>query len=155
MDTSTNSRPTAVSVKIKKGRLAVQLLDGRLVETPLEWYPRLCDASEAQKKDWSFIAGGTGIHWPQLDEQLSVAGMLAGQPAVGYKPADVLEITPKLIKELREKLHLAQADLGKALGYSAVMIRKIESGERPINLRFKNACRNLLEKGAMHSSLAH
>ena len=56
----------------------VRLLDGRELSLPLEWYPRLRDATPAQRKKWRLIGRGIGIHWPDLDEDLSVAGFLKG-----------------------------------------------------------------------------
>jgi hypothetical protein len=63
-------------VKAVAGELVVHLEDGRTVSVPLEWFPRLRDASAAQLADYRLIAQGVGIHWPQLDEDLSVRGLL-------------------------------------------------------------------------------
>lgn len=54
----------------------VQLSDGREISVPLEWFPRLRDASEKQRKDWRLIGKGVGIHWEQLDEDISVEALL-------------------------------------------------------------------------------
>ncbi len=54
----------------------VRLLDGRELSLPLEWFPRLRNATAAQRKKWHLIGRGIGIHWPDLDEDLSVAGFL-------------------------------------------------------------------------------
>ncbi len=61
--------------------LAVDLIDGRTIVVPLAWYPRLLDASEAQRQNWLISSAGYGLHWPDLDEDLSTAGMLRGAPA--------------------------------------------------------------------------
>ncbi len=61
--------------------LVVDLADGRSVSVPLAWYPRLLGASHAERANWSLSAGGYGIHWPELDEDLSSEGILAGAPA--------------------------------------------------------------------------
>ena len=63
--------------------LFVALSDGRTVGTPIAWYPRLQDASETQRGNWRLIGEGDGIHWPDLDEDLSLEGMLAGRAAPG------------------------------------------------------------------------
>ncbi len=63
--------------------LVVDLLDGRTISVPLAWYPRLLHASPAQRAKWERSGGGFGIHWPELDEDLSTAGMLRGSPAPG------------------------------------------------------------------------
>ena len=61
--------------------LAVDLLDGRTIVVPLVWYPRLLDASPEQRRNWTISGAGYGIHWPDLDEDLSTAGLLRGAPA--------------------------------------------------------------------------
>jgi hypothetical protein len=61
--------------------LVVRLGDGRVVSAPLVWYPRLLHASPAQRANWILAGAGYGIHWPELDEDLTVEGLLAGQPA--------------------------------------------------------------------------
>jgi hypothetical protein len=66
--------------------LTVDLMDGRRISTPLAWYPRLVAASPQQLEDWEIVGGGQGVHWEQLDEDLSVEGMLRGCPAAGYQP---------------------------------------------------------------------
>jgi hypothetical protein len=63
--------------------LFVSLSDGRTVGTPLAWYPRLQEASGTQRENWRLIAEGEGIHWPDVDEDLSLEGMLAGRAAPG------------------------------------------------------------------------
>jgi len=69
------------SVAIDEDRLTVELMDGRAISAPLVWYPRLADASPAARADWRIAGGGYGIHWPQLDEDLSTEGLLRGAPA--------------------------------------------------------------------------
>ncbi|HUT08664.1 MAG: DUF2442 domain-containing protein [Candidatus Aminicenantes bacterium] len=54
----------------------VRLLDGRIISVPLEWFPRLRDARPGQRDNWRFIGGGVGIHWPDLDEDVSVSALL-------------------------------------------------------------------------------
>jgi hypothetical protein len=68
-------------VKFTKDTLSVSLRDGRTITVPLAWYPRLLNASAAQRKNWRVAGGGYGIHWPDLDEDLSTEGMLRGGPA--------------------------------------------------------------------------
>lgn len=65
-----------VSVRIDEGMLRVQLQDGRKIATPLEWYPSLMEATPEQQSNVEL--GLSGIHWPDLDEDLSIAGMLRG-----------------------------------------------------------------------------
>ena len=61
--------------------LIVSLVDGRRISVPLNWFPRLRDATTEERVRWELIGEGTGIHWPEIDEDLSVAGILAGTPA--------------------------------------------------------------------------
>ncbi len=61
--------------------LVVSLADGRSISAPLAWYPRLLHATPAEREDWKIAGAGFGIHWPSLDEDLSVAGLLRGAPA--------------------------------------------------------------------------
>ena len=66
-------------------RLSVDLVDGRTISVPLEWYPRLCGATAEQRAHWQLAGGGYGIHWAEFDEDLSVEGLLQGQPSPEYR----------------------------------------------------------------------
>lgn len=68
--------PCAATVAFENDCLVVGLEDGRSVSVPLEWFPSLRDATEAQRNNWELIGGGIGIHWEDLDEDLSVNGLL-------------------------------------------------------------------------------
>jgi hypothetical protein len=70
------------SVEIDDERLSVRLSDGRLLSTPLAWYPRLHGASASARRTFRLIGGGEGVHWPEVDEDLSLEGMLAGRKAL-------------------------------------------------------------------------
>jgi len=67
----------AVEVNVTPDMLQVHLADGRIVSVPLEWFPRLRDASDTERNDWRLIGGGVGIHWEALDEDISVEGLLS------------------------------------------------------------------------------
>ena len=67
---------TAVDVKLMEDRLVVVLADGRELAAPLAWFPRLLDASTEQRRNWRLIGGGHGIHWPDVDEDISIASLL-------------------------------------------------------------------------------
>ena len=69
--------PRAVDVTITADALRVRLADGREVAAPLEWFPRLRDATPEQRRNWRLIGNGVGIHWPDVDEDISVNGLLA------------------------------------------------------------------------------
>ena len=61
--------------------LIVDLVDGRTISVPLAWYPRLLHATSEQRENWRIAGGGFGIHWPDIDEDLSTEGLLRGAPA--------------------------------------------------------------------------
>ncbi len=61
--------------------LFVDLIDGRTISVPLAWYPRLLHATPEQRNNWQIAGGGFGIHWPDVDEDLSTEGLLRGAPA--------------------------------------------------------------------------
>ena len=69
------------AVRIDDERLTVDLVDGRTIAVPLAWFPRLARATPAQRARWEIAAAGHGIHWPALDEDLSVEGLLRGAAA--------------------------------------------------------------------------
>ncbi len=69
------------SVRFTDDTLVVDLLDGRTISVPLVWYPRLLSATPAQRANWRLAGGGFGIHWPDVDEDLSTEGLLRGAPA--------------------------------------------------------------------------
>jgi hypothetical protein len=80
MSTSAISpEPRAVEVRCTESALQVRLADGRELSVPLEWFPRLRSASPAARDEYRLVGGGVGIHWPQLDEDLSVAGLLTAR----------------------------------------------------------------------------
>jgi hypothetical protein len=68
-------------VSFDADRLIVDLMDGRTIAVPLAWYPRLLDATPDQRAECEIAGAGYGIHWPQIDEDLSVEGLLRGAPA--------------------------------------------------------------------------
>ncbi|MEX2496532.1 MAG: DUF2442 domain-containing protein [Woeseia sp.] len=72
------NHPLAQSVRFTDSELVVELVDGRTVCVPFVWFPRLNRASPEQLANFEIIADGEGIHWPDLDEDLSVAGLLQG-----------------------------------------------------------------------------
>jgi Protein of unknown function (DUF2442) len=71
-------RPLAHSVNFTEDSMNVDLLDGRTISVPIAWFPTLSKASQSQKENWELLGDGEGIHWPEIDEDLSVSGLLAG-----------------------------------------------------------------------------
>ena len=70
--------PWAQTVTLDTDLLVVELLDGRVLSVPLAWFPRLVAATPTERRNWRLVGHGEGIHWPDLDEDISVAGLLAG-----------------------------------------------------------------------------
>ena len=70
--------PQAHSIKCTDNAIIVELVDGRTISAPLVWFPRLFQASKEQRKNWELLGEGEGVHWPAIDEDLSIAGLLAG-----------------------------------------------------------------------------
>jgi hypothetical protein len=68
-------------VRFTSAKLIVDLADGRTISVPLAWFPGLSAATRAQRANWKVSAGGHGIHWPGIDEDLSTEGLLRGAPA--------------------------------------------------------------------------
>jgi hypothetical protein len=68
-------------VQITEDLLSVSLMDGRVIPVPLAWYPRLSTATPDQRTKWKISGGGYGIHWDEIDEDLSTEGLLRGAPA--------------------------------------------------------------------------
>ena len=75
------NRPRATSARVSNDTLSVELTDGRSLSVPLAWYPRLAHATPAERDNWRLIGGGEGIHWPAIEEDLSIEGLLVGRPS--------------------------------------------------------------------------
>jgi Protein of unknown function (DUF2442) len=71
--------PEAQSVAVSEDLLTVDLTDGRSISVPISWYPRLAHGTAGERNNWELLGGGVGIHWPDLDEDISVQGLLAGR----------------------------------------------------------------------------
>lgn len=73
--------PRVRDVRLSDTHLTVDLADGRSISVPFSWFPRLARATPAQRSAWQIAGGGYGIHWPELDEDLSAEGLLRGAAA--------------------------------------------------------------------------
>jgi hypothetical protein len=73
--------PVATNVLVTDDTLTVDLSDGRTISAPLAWYPRLVHGTQEERSDWRLIGRGEGIHWPKLDDDISVEGLIAGKPS--------------------------------------------------------------------------
>ena len=71
--------PDAIGVDVSDDTLTVDLSDGRTIAVPIDWFPRLVHATPQERDNWRLIGSGEGIHWPDLDEDISVTGLLAGR----------------------------------------------------------------------------
>lgn len=92
MTTSSVATETAAAknVRVTDRALVVELRDGRVVSVPLAWYPRLAEGSPRERRRWELLGPGIGIHWPDLDEDISIEGLLQGLPS-GESPASLDE----------------------------------------------------------------
>ena len=80
MNTLVSEQAVAIrDVVVTSHTLAVDLTDGRSLSVPLGWYPRLLNGSTEERNHWELIGQGSGIHWPELDEDLSLEGLVAGR----------------------------------------------------------------------------
>lgn len=75
----------AQNVSVSEDTLTVDLVDGRTISVPLAWYPRLLNATQKERKAWRLIGRGEGIQWPDVEEDISVASLLAGHPSFERK----------------------------------------------------------------------
>ena len=83
MSTSITKNETIIAenVKISEEALTVDIDDGRTISVPLSWFPRLLYGSADERNNWRLIGRGEGIHWPDLDEDISITGLLDGIPS--------------------------------------------------------------------------
>ena len=95
--------------------LTVTLADGRVISTPLDWYPRLAHGTAAERSQWEFIGQGSGIHWPLLDEDISIEGLIAGRKSGEgaaslkrwFNVQDQMRKAPSGFRELRREVFQA------------------------------------------------
>jgi hypothetical protein len=81
MNTAASSDPRIQEVRVTEDEIIAHLVDGRVISVPLAWSWRLSEATPAQRANFRFIGTGQGVHWPEIDEDISVEGMLYGIPA--------------------------------------------------------------------------
>jgi hypothetical protein len=87
MNIAASSDPRIDRVRVTADEIIAQLVDGRVISVPLAWSWRLAEATPAQRANFRLIGTGQGVHWPDVDEDISVEGMLHGTPAQRPKPA--------------------------------------------------------------------
>ena len=81
MNTVVSSEPRIEQVRVTEDEIIARLVDGRVISVPLAWSWRLAEATAAQRANFRLIGAGQGVHWPDVDEDISVEGMLHGTPA--------------------------------------------------------------------------
>jgi uncharacterized protein YegP (UPF0339 family) len=113
-------------VRVTDDELVIALTNGRTLSVPLVWYPRLLNASVEQRRDWRLIGDGEGVHWPQIDEDLSAVGLLRGVPA----PAS--ETTGEVVQSVQRTVDKSNLTLGK------FQIYQDRKGEYRWRLRARN-----------------
>ena len=87
MNIVVDNEPRIRNIKVSADTITAYLVDGRIVSVPLAWSWRLSEATPAQRAKWRIIGTGQGIHWPDVDEDISIEGMLRGVPA--HRPRDL------------------------------------------------------------------
>ena len=96
--------PLVENVAVSEDTLCVDLSDGRSISVPLAWYPRLSHGSSAERKRWRLIGRGVGIHWDNLDEDISVEGLLAGK-TIGRKPSLIEQMADETVITNNKAVH--------------------------------------------------
>lgn len=81
MNTVVNSEPRIMVVSVTEDSIVAELEDGRTISVPLAWSWRLSEATPKQRNNFEIIGNGEGVHWPDIDEDISIRGMLSGVPA--------------------------------------------------------------------------
>lgn len=84
--TKSSSDPCVQSVEVTDELITARLVDGRRISVPLDWSWRLADATPEQRRNYEILDGGHGIRWPEIDEDISIRGMLEGVPAQRPRP---------------------------------------------------------------------
>jgi hypothetical protein len=85
MSIAVTSEPLILELEVTEEAIVAQLADGRTISVPLAWSWRLANATPAQRSRFEFIGNGEGVHWPDIDEDISARGMLSGIPAISHK----------------------------------------------------------------------
>ena len=88
MNIAANSEPRIIQLEVTEDVIVAQLSDGRTISVPLAWSWRLANATPAQRSRFELIGSGEGVHWPEIDEDISVRGMLQGTPACSPKQVE-------------------------------------------------------------------
>ena len=104
MNTAVSIESRIANVVVTDETITAHLVDGRVISVPLAWSWRLSDATPAQRANWELIGDGHGVHWPDVDEDISAEGMLSGIPA--HRPQNRSRTTTPANRPLQPKLDL-------------------------------------------------
>ena len=107
MNTAASSDPRFQEVRVAEDEIIAHLVDGRVISVPLAWSWRLSEATPAQRANFRLIGTGQGVHWPDVDEDLSVEGMLRGVPARRPKTR-AAAVAPRNVRDREARYKRAQ-----------------------------------------------
>lgn len=140
---SGNSSAPEVSERIREvdisdSHVSFHLQDGRVITAPLAWSWRLREASAEERQNYEISPSGYGVHWPEIDEDLSARGLLRGTPArrpskdPGFPGVEdsASPWSPEQLKRLREKLGMTQSDFGSRMGVRQATVSDWETGKQ-------------------------
>ena len=102
--------PNAEDVTVTEDTLTAELSDGRTISVPLAWYPRLVHATQTERDNWELIGEGQGLRWPDLDEDISIEGLIAGRPSGESQRSFKRWLEAKLAGHSVALVNLASAD---------------------------------------------
>jgi DNA-binding transcriptional regulator YiaG len=121
-------------VEVSESKITFYLTDGRVVSVPLSWSWRLQEATPEERQNYEISPSGYGVHWPDVDEDLSARGALRGTPAPRpgtAPPADTpSEWTPGRIQQLRKRLDMSQKELAKRMGVRQATVSDWQNGKQ-------------------------
>ena len=95
--------PKAEDVSVTSDTLTVELSDGRTISVPLGWFPRLSHATSKERKTWLLVGKGEGVHWPLIDEDVGVEGLLAGRPSGEGQESFKKWLTARLARSIKTR----------------------------------------------------
>ena len=105
MNTVVSSEPRIIELKVTNESIIAQLADGRTVSVPLAWSWRLSEATPKQRNNFEIMGNGQGVHWPDVDEDISAAGMLCGTPA--HRPKRAVKPRPRKATSITRRSKVA------------------------------------------------
>ncbi len=137
--------PDAIDVKVSDDTLSVELSDGRTISVPLDWYPRLTHATEAERNNWRIIGRGHGIHWEDIDEDISVEGLLAGRPSGESQSSFKKWLESKIVFKYSDPSIPENTDSGYSESEEMTWLERLTSIELPESI--KNNAITAIAKG--------